>query len=107
MYCTKVCNSCGLEKGLHEFYRHPQTADGYLGTCKECKKQYARIHGRTDSARSRARERYHENPELQQRRKANARAWLQQNPEKRRAQNILWKAISRGDVVRPDRCQDC
>lgn len=33
---TKVCNACGEEKPLTEFYLHPETHDGYYNKCKYC-----------------------------------------------------------------------
>lgn len=37
---SKVCRGCGAEKDLSEFYKHPQTADGYLNYCKVCRRAY-------------------------------------------------------------------
>ena len=34
---TKVCNECGLEKSLSEFYKRTDTPTGYRNNCKECK----------------------------------------------------------------------
>lgn len=36
---TKKCNYCGESKPANQryFYAHPKTADGLLGTCKECR----------------------------------------------------------------------
>ena len=36
-----------------------------------------------------------------------AKAWNRRYPEKRRAQNLLWKAILSGKIVRPTICQEC
>jgi hypothetical protein len=35
---TKRCFKCDKIKLLNEFYKHPQTKDGYLGKCKSCTK---------------------------------------------------------------------
>lgn len=34
---TKICNECGLEKNLSEFYKRTDTPNGYRNNCKECK----------------------------------------------------------------------
>jgi hypothetical protein len=38
---VKVCKKCGIEKSLEEFNKHPETKDGYLNQCKECKREYS------------------------------------------------------------------
>lgn len=38
----KTCRTCGEEKSLRNFYRHPSYADGHMNDCKECKKAYSR-----------------------------------------------------------------
>jgi len=37
---TKVCTKCKVEKPLTEFYASKASNDGYMPSCKECKKQY-------------------------------------------------------------------
>lgn len=36
----KLCNGCGMEKDIFQFYKHKRTVDGYETKCKECKKIY-------------------------------------------------------------------
>lgn len=33
----KICNKCGIEKDISEFYKDKQKKDGYSNTCKKCK----------------------------------------------------------------------
>jgi len=40
---TKVCFKCNITKELNDFYKHPQTKDGYLGKCKICTKLDVKI----------------------------------------------------------------
>ncbi len=47
----KKCFKCGIMKDISEFYKHPKTADGCLGKCKECTKKDVK-------------ERYDKNPEI-------------------------------------------
>lgn len=37
---TKICNKCGRELPLTEFYRCSRNKDGLQYTCKSCHKQY-------------------------------------------------------------------
>lgn len=34
----KICKKCDLAKPFSEYYKHPKTADGYDGKCKDCAK---------------------------------------------------------------------
>ena len=64
---TKICFKCNIEKGLGEFYRHPKTADGRFGKCKECsKRDFRKDYDRkivdpifVKNERIRAKEKYH------------------------------------------------
>lgn len=38
----KICIICKQAKELSDYYKHPQTLDGYLTKCKECQKENSR-----------------------------------------------------------------
>ena len=38
---VKKCITCNIEKGVFEYYKHKQMADGHLSKCKECCKSQA------------------------------------------------------------------
>lgn len=43
VFVYKVCKDCGESKvRCRQFYRHPTYRDGYMNTCKDCKKQQVR-----------------------------------------------------------------
>lgn len=60
---SKQCKQCGEVKPVEHFYRHPDTCDGRLNQCKECKKSYEREKRRADveAARERQRAAYQRN----------------------------------------------
>jgi hypothetical protein len=36
----KICTKCNIKKDFIEFHKHPTCLDGFVGTCKSCKKKY-------------------------------------------------------------------
>ena len=105
---TKVCFKCNCEKSLtDDFYKHPQTADGYLNKCKECTLKdtaanYMKNRGHYcayERLRSKSPERKKAAAENQKRQRANY-------PEKFKARYLLGNALRDGRIVRQP-CQVC
>lgn len=41
---TKICRDCGKDKPLAEFYKDVRNKDDHKTQCKDCKKEYDRLH---------------------------------------------------------------
>ena len=99
----KLCNKClGCYEAEDGFYRHPQTADGFLGACKMC--TLIRIHTyrveNIEKIRQYDRERgSHNKP-------GHFLEWKRKNPEKYRAHVILNNALKRGEIIK-ELCEVC
>jgi hypothetical protein len=103
---VKVCKDCGAPKALEAFPRNVKAADGRANYCRECTNR-------------RKRERREENPEVE---RAHKRRERRLHPERARghkerervakhaqvmAHAAVGRALGRGDLVRPDRCEWC
>ena len=116
---NKTCFKCGESKSVDEFYKHPGSADGYLGKCKGCTKKdttanrenKAEYYKRYDKKRAqlphrvRAREKYQkENLE-----KVNEikKKWAKKNRHKTNATLQVKRAIEKGALVRSEYCDNC
>jgi hypothetical protein len=57
---SKVCNKCGVEKHLHDFYKQKGSLLGRQAVCKDCKRSYQRSQYYRDreSAKERVKSRY-------------------------------------------------
>lgn len=113
----KQCRKCKAVLALSEFYKHPQTGDGYLNHCKKCKCSYASKQyeiGRQNpdwvaKERKRTRERnirlkYWEKNKHKKR--SVNRKWLTNNPEKRTAHLKAYSALKSGKLIKKD-CEIC
>jgi DNA-directed RNA polymerase subunit N (RpoN/RPB10) len=116
----KKCFCCGFVLGAEHFYQHKKMKDGRLNKCKECVKanvrknradkiqhyrQYDKLRASVPH-RAAAREVYQATPRGVESVKRAKLAWAERNPEKRRAHNILSKAVAKG-VVLPHPCFVC
>ena len=97
---VKTCRDCQETKPLSDFYRHPRMADGLLGSCKNCRKTYAKQHRRFspkprqgDKDRSKTPERKQQALDAQRKRR-------EKNPEKTRARGRVNDAIRYGKLRR-------
>lgn len=90
----KVCRTCGVEKPLRQFYRHPNYADGHMSDCKDCKRAYQRELGalKRDAYRPR-RKAYAARPEQRARRAAYQRS--ERGKEVRRFTYRVARALGR------------
>ena len=116
----KVCKECKTKKPLSEFYKHPETSDGYLNKCKECKRTYAlkyreenleevrekdRKKGRTDKHRARVKI-YHATDRGKQKASEAKARWRKKNPLKRKAHDAVARALRAG-VIKKKPCRIC
>lgn len=103
----KVCKDCGFNKPLSEFYKHPLMTDGHLGSCKECRRSYARQH-RADDPEVRDRDNARSKTTARREHlRANAKRWIEKHPERYRAHNAANNAIRDGKLKRKRSCEKC
>ncbi|KKM67249.1 hypothetical protein LCGC14_1472970 [marine sediment metagenome] len=105
---TKLCFKCNKEKGLTEFYKHSEMADGYLGKCKECAKKDATEHRNKNIERFRAYDR--QRNKLPHRLKQNAKCnlkYIRDNPLRYAANRLLRYAVETVKIIKPRACSIC
>lgn len=59
MATTKICNKCGDEKTLDNFYKKKGSKDGYMNQCKECKIKYSKTYRDTNKEKVQETKRKH------------------------------------------------
>lgn len=116
------CRVCHSKKHKSQFYKACINKSGGLGECKECTKERVRKN-RVENAeyyREYDKKRFQDDPRVRARQKryqatdAGKAAikrchtkWKERNPEKRAAHVALGNAIRRGDILKPEACQEC
>lgn len=108
----KLCNSCWVAKPYSEFYPHSRMEDGFLNKCKECVKNRVKKYSGDNIDRIRKYDRERDaNPhrvearreyQLTHRETCNRakKAWIQRNPEKRKAHNAVHTALKSGKLIK-------
>lgn len=118
----KTCFKCGQSKDLDCFYKHPETADGRIGKCKDCTKEDVRNNRikKRDYYLEYDRYRYQHDPKVRERldryqktangkkaTKAAKARWEMKNPIKKGASTIVGNAIRDKRLVKPESCSQC
>jgi hypothetical protein len=103
----KQCFKCNAVKPLDAFYRHPGTADGHLGKCKDCTRQDVKQNYRAtvENKREYDRLRYQQS-ERHASALAQSAKHAQRNPEKARARSALQWAVHTGRITKGP-CEVC
>lgn len=116
-----TCSKCKIPQPPTEFHRDKYTTSGLKSNCKECSRAASRAWARANKERNaeKARKWREANPErvyeqTRQWHRANPKIiaesvknYRRKNPEKYRAHNLLQKAVQRGKIIKPRRCEDC
>lgn len=93
----KICKDCNLEKDIKEFYKHPQTKDGYLNKCKDCVRQRVKNHRDKNIDRIREYDR--------------ARGQTEKRKAKVKSRNKIYNGVRdglrKGNIVKSKCCEDC
>lgn len=109
---AKKCTKCGREKPASLFRRSSTLKDGLTSRCIECIREDGREQRQNNLEKARGwqrrwRQNSGDDPHLRQRKNASNRKWSARNKHKRRAHKIVELAIIRGDLARPETCQQC
>lgn len=106
---TKVCKTCGQEKPLEEFNRHPNTRDKRNIYCKPCHRERSKNWQRgPGKAKHRAAiDRYRATDKGRASgRRVSARSYAK-HPERHNARRAVHDALKAGTLQRPDICRGC
>lgn len=122
----KKCSRCKKEKTYEGFYKDKSTKDGYNSICKKCRLFMDRERRNKDPEWVERRQKHNSEFHVNNREKISLRKkeWVKSengkkshylsslkyrksNPEKRKAHNAVYRAIKKGELVRPKRCQIC
>lgn len=107
MVSLKRCYSCKNHLPLEEFYKHPMTADGYLGKCKSCQRAAMVANRQKNLGRIREYDRNRANDPARKKRQVKiSRDWRAADPRRMRCHNAVRRAIIAGKITRRG-CERC
>jgi hypothetical protein len=105
---TKVCRECGQELPLTDFYKHSEMADGHLNKCKRCVRN--RVSKHRSEHLDRIREYDRERGKLEHRMKQKTEITRRRRGEVKgynAAHLAVSRALAKGELIKPERCQIC
>jgi hypothetical protein len=105
---TKTCSKCKAEKAFGEFHVTRANPDGRACICKSCQKAKSKEYylGNKDKFRERWRA-DGKRPKSIARKKAALYARIAADPHFKKSHDTVFRAIKRGDIIRPDHCERC
>lgn len=101
----KFCNTCETEKEEGNFHKRKVSIDGLAARCKTCQKVYDKARA-NDPHRVEARLIYAQTEEGKINGSKAKAAYIQRNPNKRKAHNIVSNAIRSGKLFK-EPCEIC
>lgn len=117
----KVCRSCGVEKDIGSFYKHPKMLDGHLNICIDCTKVRVKKHRdaniekireydksrANNPKRVQARLEYSKTERGKEATKKARKNYAENYPMKRAAHVVAGNAIRDGRLIRETSCSEC
>ena len=122
----KKCNKCKQEKEYDGFYKHKAAKDGYNAICKHCRLLHDRIRRINDPEWVKKRKeqnkqfhlsnketifirkkKYRESEKNKESHRNSSMLYKQNNKEKIRAHEAVYRAIKRGELMRKLNCEIC
>jgi hypothetical protein len=103
----KKCFACEAVLPFSDFYKHPRTADGYLGKCKSCQRESIRRNRLVNLERFREYDRERaQNPARKVASYKITQKWRTADPRRMRCHNAVARAIKSGRLQKQP-CEYC
>lgn len=122
----KKCTKCEIEKEYDKFYKDKTAKDGYNCICKQCrlemdrarrisdpewaerrKKQNAEFHLKNRETIAERKKKWLSSEKGRESHRKSTQKYRERYPEKKMAQDAIYRSIKRGELMRPKYCQKC